>query len=113
MLPVMRDRLPMYFTVFPNPREFECSSENVGIRILYQDSGPHVKKFGKEINKIKNGMVLNHLFINWNPACPFEVIGEVVRHTNDGFAICWQLIVDPEIASIVDDLAAIVSPRPS
>ncbi len=52
-----------------------------------------------------------HVFLN--PACPFEVIGEVVRHTNDGFAICWQPIVDPEIASIVDDLAAIVRPRPS
>ena len=50
----------------------KCTEENDGIRILYEDSGPHVQHFGKDINGIRNGMVLNHVFDAWKPACPFD-----------------------------------------
>lgn len=50
----------------------KCAEHNDGIRILYEDSGPHVKEFGRHISGVKNGMVLNHLFQDWKPACPFD-----------------------------------------
>ncbi len=51
----------------------KCATRNSGIRILVEDSGPHVKAFGKRINGIPNGMVLNHKFQNWRPACPHDL----------------------------------------
>jgi len=42
---------------------------NNGIRIFIEDSGPHTKGLGSNLNGIKNGMVLNFTFINWSPAC--------------------------------------------
>lgn len=50
----------------------KCTDNHDGIRILYEDSGPHVKAFGKHIRKINNGMVLNHVFNSWKPACPHD-----------------------------------------
>ena len=50
----------------------ECADENQGIRILYIDAGPHVKAFGRGIDGIENGMVLNHVFQRWLPACPHD-----------------------------------------
>ena len=42
----------------------KCSN-NIGIRILIDDSGPHVKGLGRKLNKKPNGMVLNFTFKNW------------------------------------------------
>lgn len=50
----------------------ECADQNDGIRIRYEDSGPRVKQFGKDINGVRDGMILNHVFINWKPACPHD-----------------------------------------
>ncbi len=50
------------------------------------------------------------LYIFVQPVAPFELVGEVVRHTPDGFAV-ENIETNPEIAQLVDDVAAIVSPR--
>jgi hypothetical protein len=48
------------------------------------------------------------LYVFIQPVSPFELIGEVVRHTEDGFAIA----LDPStqaIRDLVDDASAIVN----
>jgi hypothetical protein len=47
----------------------KCEERNAGIRILFNDEGPHVKKFGKDLNGYKSGMILNNDFNNWSPDC--------------------------------------------
>lgn len=42
------------------------------------------------------------------PVNPIELAGEVVRVTEDGFAIRYELS-DPEVRRLVDDAAAVVS----
>ena len=43
------------------------------------------------------------------PVSPLELVGEVVRHTDNGFAIAYKDL-DPEIRRLVEDAAAIVRP---
>lgn len=47
----------------------KCRRNTEGIRILIEDSGPHVKALGKFLDKVRNGMVLNFTFENWSRAC--------------------------------------------
>lgn len=55
------------------PIEFKgwakCAERNSGIRIIIADGGPHVKAFGRHINGLKDGMLLNDTFHAWNPSC--------------------------------------------
>ncbi|WP_287203203.1 M57 family metalloprotease [Mesorhizobium sp.] len=46
-----------------------CQAATLGIRILIEDSGPHVKALGKFLNGKKDGMVLNFDFANWSKGC--------------------------------------------
>jgi hypothetical protein len=48
------------------------------------------------------------LYVFVRPVDPFELVGSVVRHTADGFAIHFEKL-DSETKSLVDDVAAIVS----
>jgi hypothetical protein len=48
------------------------------------------------------------LYVFVQPVSPFELIGNVVRVTEDGFAIEYELS-DPEVRRLVDDAAAIVT----
>ena len=48
------------------------------------------------------------LYVFLQPVFPFEIIGDVVRHTHDGFALEYKL-VDPEVRQLVDEAAAIVA----
>jgi hypothetical protein len=48
------------------------------------------------------------LYIFIQPVMPFELAGSVVRHTDSGFAIEYEL-ADPELRHLVDDVAAIVA----
>ena len=48
------------------------------------------------------------LYVFVQPVSPFELIGSVVRVTEDGFAIEYE-ISDPEVRRLVDDAAAIVT----
>jgi hypothetical protein len=47
----------------------KCAPQNRGIRILIEDSGPHTKGLGSNLDGKQNGMVLNFTFDNWGPAC--------------------------------------------
>lgn len=47
------------------------------------------------------------LYIFVLPVSPFELTGQVARHTEKGFAIAYDLF-DPEIRRLVDDVAALV-----
>lgn len=47
----------------------KCANENKGVRILIDDSGPHTKGLGRQLDALKNGMVLNFTFKNWSSAC--------------------------------------------
>lgn len=47
----------------------KCATENRGIRILIDDSGPHTKGLGRQLDGMPNGMVLNFTFANWSQSC--------------------------------------------
>ena len=52
------------------------------------------------------------LYIFVQPVSPFELSGTVVRHTETGFAVTYELF-DSETRQLVDDVAALVSsPQP-
>ncbi len=44
------------------------------------------------------------------PVSPVELVGQVIRLTEDGFALQYE-ITDPEVRRLVDDAAAVVSAR--
>ena len=48
-----------------------------------------------------------HVFVQ--PVFPLEITGDVVRHTDDGFAIQYKTIADPDMRELVDDAAAIIN----
>jgi hypothetical protein len=48
------------------------------------------------------------LYVFVQPVAPFEIVGHVVRKTDAGFAMAFDL-ADPEIHRLVDDVAAIVN----
>jgi hypothetical protein len=47
----------------------QCAEKNAGIRIRIDDSGPHTKGLGKNLDQIPDGMVLNLTFRNWSQSC--------------------------------------------
>lgn len=51
------------------------------------------------------------LYVFVQPVAPFELRGQVARHTETGFAVIYELF-DPEIRQLVDDVNAIVSSAP-
>lgn len=48
------------------------------------------------------------LYVFIQPVAPFELVGYVVRQTEGGFAIEYE-VDDPDIRRLVDDAAAIVA----
>jgi Astacin (Peptidase family M12A) len=55
-----------------------CEPATTGVRIRIEDSGPHVKFLGKDVDAVPDGMVLNFTFKNWSPICQ-EKINYCVR----------------------------------
>ena len=47
------------------------------------------------------------LYVFIQPVAPFELVGNVVRHTEAGFAISCD-VFDPEVRRLVDDVCALV-----
>lgn len=47
----------------------ECQPGDKGVRIAVRDTGAHVKFLGKFLNGMKDGMVLNATYQNWNQVC--------------------------------------------
>jgi len=50
------------------------------------------------------------LYVFVAPVSPFEITGQVVRHTETGFAVSYDLF-DDDIRRLVDDVAALVPSR--
>ncbi len=50
-----------------------CGDRNRGIRILFSDEGPRVLEFGRFLDGVRGGMILNHTFRNWGVACQKEL----------------------------------------
>jgi hypothetical protein len=46
-----------------------CAANAQGIRIAIDDSGPHTKGLGNQLNGKRQGMVLNFTFNNWSTPC--------------------------------------------
>ena len=49
------------------------------------------------------------LYVFIQPVAPFELMGQVVRKTETGFAVTYELF-DEEIRRLVDDISALVTP---
>lgn len=47
----------------------KCLTSSKGIRVVWQDSGPHTQGLGKRLDGVPNGMLLNYEFNNWSPSC--------------------------------------------
>jgi hypothetical protein len=47
----------------------KCAKVNRGIRIRIDDSGPHTKGLGSQLDGKPDGMVLNFTFQNWGTSC--------------------------------------------
>jgi hypothetical protein len=54
-----------------------CKQGTKGIRIRVADEGPHVKKLGRELDSLPDGMVLNFTYGKWSPACSASEIERV------------------------------------
>lgn len=50
-----------------------CTSGSKGVRIQINDEGPHVKRLGRYLDGLVNGMVLNFTYRNWGTVCQQSV----------------------------------------
>jgi hypothetical protein len=66
-----------------------CATENRGIRVVISDDGPRVEAFGKKLDGVKNGMILNATFSNWNTV-----------FTEDGRTCSESDLIEPCIRTI-------------
>src|SRR4029079_11848638 len=46
-----------------------CAQQNSGIRIIWRDEGARVNEFGRYIDGVPQGMILNDTFKAWNQDC--------------------------------------------
>ena len=46
-----------------------CDSGSGDIRVRIQDTGPHTKGLGKQLDGVRDGMVVNFTFANWSQVC--------------------------------------------
>ena len=76
-----------------------CDGTGVLADVSY--SGAHV---GRASTRPEIGALVR-LFVFLRPSDPFELIGRVVRHTDDGFAVELQDL-EVEIGHFVDDAVA-------
>jgi hypothetical protein len=47
----------------------DCTSTSRGIRINWNDEGPHSHGLGTQVDGVANGMTFNATFNNWSPTC--------------------------------------------
>jgi hypothetical protein len=48
------------------------------------------------------------LYVFIQPVAPFQLVGQVTRHTDSGFVVVYE-VSDPEVRRLVDDVSAIVA----
>ncbi|MET0109510.1 MAG: M12 family metallopeptidase [Candidatus Thiodiazotropha sp.] len=47
----------------------QCVPNNLGIRILIDEDGPHAKELGRLLDGVENGVVLNFTYAKWSSSC--------------------------------------------
>ncbi len=78
--------------------------EGAGTLVDISRSGAHLEQ--TSLRPEVGSKVRIYIFVR--PVSPFELVGEVVRHTDSGFAI-ESIEASEEILELVDDVAALVS----
>jgi hypothetical protein len=61
-----------------------CVDSGPGIRVLISDEGPRVREFGRRLDGLRAGMILNFEFKQWAPGCQggskMDWIGRIAVH---------------------------------
>jgi len=57
----------------------KAEPDSKGIRMLIAEDGPHVKRLGRGLDGVKNGMVLNFSFQHWCPPCARDAKGSIEK----------------------------------
>jgi hypothetical protein len=82
----------------------DCEREGAGVLADISYSGARIEN--ASLRPEVGTLVRFYVFVQ--PVLPFELVGHVVRITEDGFAIEYD-VSDPEVRRLVDDVAAIVT----
>jgi len=79
------------------------AAEGAGMLVDISYSGARLEEVS-----IKPGLGVSvRLYVFVQPVLPFELVGHVVRVTEDGFAMQYD-VSDPDVRRLVDDVSAIV-----
>jgi hypothetical protein len=84
------------------------AAEGAGVLAELSYSGARLEE--SSINPPVGSRVTLYVFVR--PVAPFTLTGTVVRSTDGGFAITYELF-DPEIRRLVDDVSAMVVSPPA
>jgi hypothetical protein len=101
--PMQKRKNPRFKTRF-DALYSDCRNEGAGILADISYSGARIEN--ASLQPEVGTCVRFYVFVQ--PVLPFELIGHVVRVTEDGFAIEYA-VSDPEVRRLVDDVAAIVT----
>jgi hypothetical protein len=101
--PMQRRKQPRFKTRF-DALYSGCKTEGAGVLADISYSGARIEN--ASLRPEVGTCVRLYVFIQ--PVLPFELIGHVVRITEDGFAIEYD-VSDPDVRHLVDDVAAIVT----
>jgi hypothetical protein len=101
--PMQRRKEPRFKTRF-DALYSDCKAEGAGVLADISYSGARIEN--ASLRPEVGTRVRFYVFVQ--PVLPFELIGHVVRVTEDGFAIEYD-VSDPEVRRLVDDVAAIVT----
>jgi len=84
------------------------SAEGAGVLAEISYAGARLE--GCSITPPPGSRVTLYIFVR--PVAPFTLSGQVVRTTDDGFAITYELF-DADIRRLVDDVSALVESPPA
>lgn len=70
----------------------QCSETARGLRIAVKDAGSHVKKLGRYLDGMQEGIVLNTEFLEWNPRC---------RETQEQRELCVKAVAVHEFGHAI------------
>ncbi len=100
-------RSPRFVTKFDS---LVSAAHEEGAGVLAEISYAGARLEGTSMRPPLGSRVTLYVFVQ--PVSPFELSGHVVRHTDGGFAVTYELF-DPETRQLVDDVSALVtSPSP-
>ena len=101
--PMQKRKEPRFKTCF-DALYSDCKTEGAGVLADISYSGARIEN--ASLRPEVGTCVRFYVFVQ--PVLPFELIGHVVRVTENGFAIEYD-VSNPEVRRLVDDVAAIVA----